>query len=245
MLRILIVDDDRISRDITISALSKFDVEVVGTASSGNEALEFLRHTKVDLAFLDIEMEEMDGFETANRIYREFPEVMYVFLTGHVEYALSGYDYQPLSFLSKPISISRLERVLALAEQKKDASQAAGQRVRQVGIHVNGQLESVRTDEVAYMENVGRRVHVVCRDHREFDTSESLKKLALIFEEYGFFRCHQSVVVNLDLVESIQPDMFKRTYRLKLKGIPETLPLSRDRKNELQELLNERGLQIL
>ncbi len=245
MLRILIVDDDRISRDITISALSKFDVEVVGTASSGNEALEFLRHTKVDLAFLDIEMEEMDGFETANRIYREFPEVMYVFLTGHVEYALSGYDYQPLSFLSKPISISRLERVLALAEQKKDASQAAGQRVRQVGIHVNGQLEIVRTDEVAYMENVGRRVHVVCRDHREFDTSESLKKLALIFEEYGFFRCHQSVVVNLDLVESIQPDMFKRTYRLKLKGIPETLPLSRDRKNELQELLNERGLQIL
>lgn len=245
MLRILIVDDDRISRDITISALSKFDVEVVGTASSGNEALEFLRQTKVDLAFLDIEMEEMDGFETANRIYREFPEVMYVFLTGHVEYALSGYDYQPLSFLSKPISISRLERVLALAEQKKDASRAAGQRVRQVGIHVNGQLEIVRTDEVAYMENVGRRVHVVCRDHREFDTSESLKKLALIFEEYGFFRCHQSVVVNLDLVESIQPDMFKRTYRLKLKGIPETLPLSRDRKNELQELLNERGLQIL
>jgi DNA-binding LytR/AlgR family response regulator len=162
-----------------------------------------------------------------------------------VEYALSGYDYQPLSFLSKPISISRLERVLALAEQKKDASRAAGQRVRQVGIHVNGQLEIVRTDEVAYMENVGRRVHVVCRDHREFDTSESLKKLALIFEEYGFFRCHQSVVVNLDLVESIQPDMFKRTYRLKLKGIPETLPLSRDRKNELQELLNERGLQIL
>jgi DNA-binding LytR/AlgR family response regulator len=245
MLHVLIVDDDAISREITASALQQFDVTIVGTAASGNEAVDFLRHSKVDLVFLDIEMDEMDGFETANCIYREFPEVMYVFLTGHVEYALSGYDYQPLSFLSKPISISRLEHVLEMAERKKASADSMGQHVRQVGIHVNGQLEILRTDEVAYMENSGRRVHVVCRDQREFYTSESLKKLALIFEEYGFFRSHQSVVVNVELIEAIQPDMFKRTFQLKLKGIPNTLPLSRDRKAKLENLLCERGLQVL
>jgi DNA-binding LytR/AlgR family response regulator len=246
MLSVLIADDDKTARDITASALRQFsDVTVAGAVASGEEALVFLRRTQVDLVLLDIEMPNIDGFEAADRIHREFPRIMYVFLTGHVEYALSGYDYQPLSFLVKPISISRLEHVLQMAQQKKENDSSIGQKVRQIGIHVNGQMEIIRTDDVAYMENCGRKVHIVCRDHREMDTTETLKKLALIFEEYGFFRCHQSVIVNLDLVEAIRPDMFKRTFQIQLSGFRDTLPLSRDKRNELQELLKERGMQIL
>lgn len=246
MLKILIVDDDPIACDITISALQRFEqVQVEGTASSGADAIKFLQKTEVDLVFLDIEMDEMDGFEAANRIHREFPQVMYVFLTGHVKFALEGYDYQPLSFLMKPISISRLEYVIGMAEQKKGDNQSSGKKVRQVGIHVNGQFEIIRTDDVAYMETRGRKVYIVCRDHRELETTENLKKLALIFEEYGFYRCHQSVVINLELVEAIRPDMFKRTYQVQLAGIREKLPLSRDKRKELQALLEERGMQIL
>ena len=220
MLSVLIADDDKTARDITASALRQFsDVTVAGAVASGEEALVFLRRTQVDLVLLDIEMPNIDGFEAADRIHREFPRIMYVFLTGHVEYALSGYDYQPLSFLVKPISISRLEHVLQMAQQKKENDSSIGQKVRQIGIHVNGQMEIIRTDDVAYMENCGRKVHIVCRDHREMDTTETLKKLALIFEEYGFFRCHQSVIVNLDLVEAIRPDMFKRTFQIQLSQI--------------------------
>jgi DNA-binding LytR/AlgR family response regulator len=246
MLTTLIVDDDPISLDITTSALQQFpQVEIAGTAVSGEEAIAFLKEKEVDLAFLDIEMDEMNGFELANRIHKAFPRVMYVFLTGHVRFALEGYDYQPLSFLTKPISISRMENVLAMAAEKKESSSTVGKKVHQLGIHVNGQLEMIRTDDVAYMETKGRKVHIVCRDHRELETTESMKKLAMIFEEYGFFRSHQSVLVNLELVESIRPDMFKRTYQLTLKDIEEKLPLSRDKKNELQALLQERGMQIL
>lgn len=246
MLSVLVIDDDQITKEITIQALERFeDVKVVGAVDSGEEALHFLRETIVDLAFLDIEMDEMNGFEVAKKIRSLFPQVMYVFLTGHVEYALSGYDYQPLSFITKPISITRLESVLEIARQKKGDSSEIGQKVKQIGIHVDGKLEIIRTDDVAYMENIGRKVHIVCRNHREMDTNESLKKLSLIFEEYGFFRSHQSVIVNLELIESIKPDMFKRTYQIKLKGIQELLPLSRDKKAELQQLLKERGIQVL
>lgn len=246
MLTVLLVDDDVIAREIMISALQQFtQVKVVGAVASGKEAVAFLEKTAVDLIFLDIEMDEMNGFETANLVRSRFPQVMYVFLTGHIKFALDGYDYQPLSFLTKPVSISRLEHILEMAGQKKDGSDSYGQHVRQIGVHVNGRMEIIRTDDVAYMETRGRKVHIFCRDKRELITTENLKKLALIFEEYGFYRCHQSVLVNLELIEALRPDMFKRTYQLKLRGVEETLPLSRDRKNELQDLLKERGIQVL
>ena len=245
MLRVLIVDDDTLACDITESALSEFDnVEIVGRAGSGKETLEFLKSHQVDLAFLDIEMENMDGFILAGKIHDEFPEVMYVFLTGHVQFALEGYDYQPLSFLTKPISISRLGNIIQQAISKKSETNA-GQKVRQVGIHVDGKLELVRTDDVAYMETKGRKVHIICRDLRQLETTESMKKLELIFEEYDFFRIHQSVLINLNLVESIRPDMFKRTYQVGLHGIKEMLPLSRDKKAKLESLLKERGIEII
>lgn len=247
MLSILIVDDDAVACDITISALEQFhQVTVAGAVSSGQEALDFLAKQEVDLVFLDIEMDHMNGFETANRIHREFPRVMYVFLTGHVRFALEGYDYQPLSFLTKPISISRMETVLSLASEKKESQESTGKKVRQIGIHVNGQLEVIRTDDVAYMEKKGRKVHIVCRDHRRIETTENLKKLETLFEEYDFFRVHQSVLINLELVEAVQQDMFnKRTFQIKLHGFKETLPLSRDKRNELQNILGQRGMHIL
>ena len=246
MLRVLIVDDDEIACDITLQALSKFeDVNVVKIVKSGEEAISFLNEQEVDLAFLDIEMKEMDGFHLASKIHDMFPRVMYVFLTGHVQYALDGYDYQPLSFLTKPISISRLGNIIQMATEKKEPGSKIGQKVRQVGIHVAGKLELLRTDDVAYMETKGRKVCIVCRNTRTIETTESMKKLEMIFEDYDFFRIHQSFLVNLNLVESIVPGMFKRTYQIRLRGFNEMLPLSRDKKNMLEELLEERGIEVI
>ena len=86
MLKILLVDDDAGSTKITRQALELFsEVSVVGTAASGMEAIEYIRKNPIDLVLLDIEMDEMNGFELASYLHSHFPDIQYVFVTGHTE----------------------------------------------------------------------------------------------------------------------------------------------------------------
>ena len=100
MLKILLVDDDANAMRITRRALELYeDIEVVGAVDCGLAAMEFVKANVVDLVLLDIEMQDMSGFEVASYIHKNYPKIQYVFLTGHTDFAVDGYAYQPLSFL--------------------------------------------------------------------------------------------------------------------------------------------------
>ena len=246
MLKILLVDDDAEAMKITRRALELFDrAAVVGEASSGIAAMEFVKSNAVDLVLLDIEMQDMSGFEVAAYLHKNYPKIQYVFLTGHTDFAVDGYAYQPLSFLVKPISISRLERILELAEEKCTSVPEITTPHNQIGFHVDTRLEIVDAADVIYLETVGRKVRVVCKNGRVLDSSETLKKLYGVFEDYGFYRCHQSFAVQLDQIESISSDMFHRSYTIKLRGSDKEIPLSRDHFASLRTILEQRGIHIV
>ena len=117
-LRILLVDDDPHIRGHLAALLGDFpNVIVAGSVSSGAETISFLRRAAVDLIFLDIEMGDVSGFDLARHIQSAYPKIMLVFLTGHVDFALNGYEFQPLDFLIKPVNPLRLERVILQAEE--------------------------------------------------------------------------------------------------------------------------------
>ena len=246
MLKILIVDDDADSMRITKQAIELFqDVCVAGTASSAAEAIAFIKENPVNLIMLDIEMDNINGFELAAHLHSHYPQVQYVFVTGHTDFAVEGYEYQPLSFLVKPVSISKLENVLKLAKERCQPKTVENVQDKQIGLHVDSKLEIVNASDVIYLETVGRKVRVVCKNGRVLETTESLKKLYQVFEEYGFYRSHQSFVIQLSMIESVSSDMFHRSYLIRLKGIAKEIPLSRDNYGQLRGILEERGIKIL
>ena len=246
MLKILLVDDDLDAMSITRRALELFDnAMIVGEAYSGMEAMEFVKKNAVDLVLLDIEMQDMSGFDVASYLHNSYPKIQYVFLTGYTDFAVDGYAYQPLSFLVKPISVSRLERILELAEEKCSAAAEPSATHRQIGLHVDARLEIVDASDVIYLETVGRKVRVVCRGGRVLDSTETLKKLYAIFEDYGFYRCHQSFAVQLDQIESISTDMFRRSYAIKLRDCDKEIPLSRAHFAPLRDILERRGIHMV
>ena len=76
MLKILLVDDDADAMRITQRALALFEkAEVVGTAACGIDAMEFVKNNAVDLVLLDIEMQDMSGFEVATYLYKNYPKI--------------------------------------------------------------------------------------------------------------------------------------------------------------------------
>lgn len=244
-IRVMLVDDERVCLDSLRTSLDAFPyVTVVGEAQSGGEAVGLLRREPVDLVFLDIEMGDVSGFELARHIQSAYPGVMVVFLTGHVDFALDGYEYKPLDFLIKPVNLLRLERVLLKARDQLEAAEDSRETSVRIGLMVDGGLEIIEVNDLLYIEKEGRKVFLVSKGgerHRSYDT---LQKLLGIFEPYGFFRCHQSFLVRLSAIKSVHLDASKNSYNIQLTGTDRSIPLSRNRYNELRDALRQRGLTI-
>ncbi len=112
ILRTLIVDDESLARRGLIHRLKNVpDVEIIGEARNGREALELIRDKNPDLVFLDIQMPGIDGFEVVQKLDEKSMPVI-LFLTAYDEYAVNAFEVNALDYILKPIEEERLHQVL-------------------------------------------------------------------------------------------------------------------------------------
>ena len=96
-----------------------------------------------------------------------------------------------------------------------------------------------------YIEKTGRKIYIVCRNNERILTNYSLQNLQAIFAEYDFIRCHQSYLVPLSRIRRVNTDeLNRRSYTIQVENIERTIPLSRDRFEALQTILQQRGIAI-
>lgn len=105
MIRVLIVDDDKLARKGLTSMMpwKEYGMEVVGDVSNGAKALEFIRNNRVDLMFVDLEMPVMSGIDLIKAIHETYPEVAFVVLTFHenFEYVQTALRLDAIDYISK------------------------------------------------------------------------------------------------------------------------------------------------
>lgn len=244
-LKVLLVDDEDICLEDLKSSLNMFKyIDVVGEATSGSDAIKFLQNNekKVDLIFLDIEIKDISGFELAKHIRSAYPYIKIIFLTGHVGFALKGYEFQPVDFLTKPINVIRLEESLLRVKSLK-LNEKIDKEIK-IGIHVEGGLEIIAVKDILYIEKRGRKVYIICNNGAIFNSRDSVQKLESIFRNYGFFRCHQSFLIPINKIKRISSDEFTRAYIAQLEGVKEPIPISREKYNELKELLKNKEMEF-
>ena len=116
MLRVLIVDDERICRGGLVRLLDADPaVEIAGECANGLDAIAAIRAQRPDLVFLDIQMPEMDGFEVLRSLApEETPRV--IFVTAYDQYAIRAFEVNALDYLLKPFSDERFWTALARAQ---------------------------------------------------------------------------------------------------------------------------------
>jgi DNA-binding LytR/AlgR family response regulator len=134
-MRVLIVDDEAAARRRLSIMLDELDVEVVGEAKNGVEALEMVAERQPDVLMLDISMPEVDGFDVARHLSE--PKPLIVFQTAHDEHALEAFEHEAVDYLVKPITLRQLERAVVRARERLgagggDISTAVLQQLRSV-----------------------------------------------------------------------------------------------------------------
>lgn len=123
-LRILLVDDEPLALNRVLAGLQDLaDVEVVGCAQDGLDAVEQIAALKPDLAILDIQMPGIDGMGVAAAFSGpDRPEV--VFVTAFDEYAAKAFAIEAVDYLLKPVKFDRLRQAVERARRRRAMAQA-------------------------------------------------------------------------------------------------------------------------
>ncbi|GAA3232302.1 LytR/AlgR family response regulator transcription factor [Oerskovia jenensis] len=201
MIRIGVVDDEPASRDIVLGHLDRFQVENdvtfdVRTFSDGRELVTGYR-PDFDILFLDVQMNDLDGLDTARHIRTLDSQVVIVFVTNMAQYAIQGYEVDALSYLLKPVPWFAFSQELRRSID----------RVRRSGadtlmLTVNGALARVDLLDVVYIESIKHRVIVHAVD-RTYAFTGALKTFEADLADKGFFRSNSCYLVNMRHVTAV------------------------------------------
>jgi two-component system, LytTR family, response regulator len=255
MLRVVIADDERPARAFLASALHGLpDVELVGEASGGAEAVELIERVHPDLAFLDLQMPEVDGLSVVRLLHRHHTPLV-AFVTAYDEYAVEAFELNAIDYLLKPVEPARLRRALTRAHERLDDADAlAGDvdRVRSAVAAIDGarapmeylrRIPVRRRDDIVILpvEQVlsvvadGELLHLTTASAERHTIAFRLKDLEARLDPARFVRVSRSAIVNLDAIERVSP-MPAGTYVVTLTN-KQQIAVSRARSRSLRDTL--------
>lgn len=109
----IVVDDERIILAVETAEIAKaLPRAKIASFLSAEEALSYALEARVDIAFLDINLEENTGLELAKELQKSNPHVNIIFCTGYSEYALEAFELYSSGYLLKPITGEKLQSAL-------------------------------------------------------------------------------------------------------------------------------------
>lgn len=244
-MKTLIIDDERLARNELRRLLEPYaHIEIVGEASNGDEALEKIEALKPDLIFLDIQMPGKNGFELLAELKSHVPDV--IFTTAYDEYALKAFEYNATDYLLKPIdpqrleaTIKRLENETAAENSEESTHSLTPPKILGINDHVfvkdGNKCWFIHLKDVRLFESIGNYVRIHF-DNQKPLILRSLNALEERLDPYIFFRANRKHIINLKMIESIEP-YFSGGMLVRLKG-GEKIEVSRRQAVKFKDFLS-------
>lgn len=229
VIRTLVVDDEPYNREELKHLLGFMpQMQIVGEAESGEEALMKAIQLQPDVVFLDVEMPKMNGMQVAKGMRELKKAPLIVFATAYPEFAVEAFRYHAINYLLKPYeeqqieeTVQRIETVLA-TEKEPILDRKKGK----LAVQSDGEISYLEPEDILYISREDNHSTVITKNG-EYETKQSLKELEIKLECFGFFRIHKSFLVNLHYIKRLIP-WFNGAYHLELEGIDDKLSVSRN-----------------
>lgn len=212
MIRTLLVDNERPARDRLRQMLTALpDMEVVGEAADGVEAIEQIAALRPDLIFLDIQMPGCSGLEVAASLPSPRPRV--IFCTAFDQYAIDAFELHAVDYLLQPVTRARLGRAVEHARSltPDNADDALNRVVHNDRLYPRrflakraNKFRVVSRGEICYFESE-EGLTKLCTHEREYWIQPTLADLETRLNPAFFFRLSRSSIANLNEILEVVP----------------------------------------
>lgn len=221
MMTAVITDDEVLARyKLTQLLQAEEDVQVLGEASSANEAIELVGATRPDLLFLDIHMPGMDGFDAITAISEkdDAPMPKIIFTTAYDRHAVKAFEIHAVDYLLKPYTKERLQEALGRARKliemssgstSKDGAASAAQN--RLVFKSRGRIVFLPTDEI-YAVNAEQNYVRLTTATENHMFRETITDFEARLDPEKFLRIHRSTIVNLRFAKEIRTDALRGGY---------------------------------
>jgi two-component system, LytTR family, response regulator len=219
-IKTLLVDDEPVARQVMREELEDLpDVEVIGEAENGEEALNRIHALSPDLVFLDLQMPGMDGFEVVRNLPGSSPPCI-VIVTAFDQHAIRAFEAGAVDYLLKPVGQERLAKCVERVRQLRKNSLAVAESVarlqeiahqspsargpRKIVGKIGEEFHLLDSSQVLAFQAERELVWIITRKQRYLAT-QPLKTIQEKLGDLNFARVHRNALVNLDHVAKMAP----------------------------------------
>ncbi len=221
-LRIVIADDERPARSYLAALLRGFeDVELIGEATSGVEAVELIKELRPELALLDLQMPELDGLGVV-RVLKKNHLPLIAFVTAYDEYAVRAFELNAVDYLLKPVEGARLRQTInrALAQlERAELKELAAINVQtaveeyanalrpapleRIPVRQRDEIVIVPVTELASVVTDGEVLHLNTIEGQHYTLTYRLKDLEARLDPGRFVRLGRGTLANIELIRRV------------------------------------------
>ncbi|MDA3837452.1 MAG: LytTR family DNA-binding domain-containing protein [Candidatus Delongbacteria bacterium] len=242
----LVIEDEELSQQGLLKLLENFDeIEVIGTADNGVEAVKKINELKPDLIFLDIQMPGKTGFEVLQDI--DYMPIV-IFTTAYDEYALKAFETNSIDYLLKPIEDDRLAKAIDKLNKMKGESEESDPfkkninnllvqlqnqqgTLSRIHIKIGDEVLFVNLKDAFYFKSDNKYTSIFTNND-EYILNDTLASLEERLPD-NFIRIHRGYIINVDHLKKLKK-WFGGKYIAVLNDKNKTeVPVSRSCKDKL------------
>jgi len=246
MHKAIIIDDEENARSALSLLLNEYapEIDIVAKCSNVPDGVLAINKHNPEIVFLDIEMPDYNGFE----LLGFFKEITFqiIFVTAYNQYAIRAFEVSATDYLLKPIEIDSLKAAVEKSKKRvqiENLSQRLqilqstyiNNEVQKIAVPMSSGLQFVELDTIIYFEADRVYTHLFLTNDSKLTITKSLRVFEEILDNRPFFfRPHRSYLINIHRINK-----YLRGESLIVMDGHQEIPISRDRKNEFENLLKE------
>ncbi|TRW99916.1 LytR/AlgR family response regulator transcription factor [Flavobacterium gawalongense] len=224
----IIIEDEPLALERTKSFVNKIPfLNLCGTFDNALNGLSYLKSNKVDLLFLDINMDELSGIELleSSKI-----ESQVIITTAYQEYAIKGYELNVTDYLLKPFTFDRFLKAINKAQENINQF-LPNVPLDFIFVKTENRLEKINLKDILFIEGMRdyRRIHTI---NKKIMTLQNFSELEQIIPSNLVCRVHKSYMVGINKIESIE--------RMRIKISDQRIPISETYKELFFQVINNR-----
>lgn len=197
----MVIDDEPLGIELIQNHLSHIEtMQVVASCDSAMKAYEVLKHQKIDLLFLDIQMPLITGLDFLKSL-KNPPKV--IITTAFRNYALEGYELDVVDYLLKPITFNRFLKAIEKYYQHVDRNTheviKGSKESDFIYLKSNKKNYKIQTSDILYIESIKDYIQVHSRDDK-LTVKQTMSEVETMLAGKSFLRIHRSYLINVEKI---------------------------------------------